>query len=284
MGNRQTHGVDFFETWAPVVQWSMVRLMLILSAKLGLQSAQADITAAFVHAKLAEDECIYVHQPRDFVGDPAHCYKLKHALYRLRQAPRYFFEYLKKRIELCGTKQSHLDPCLFIGPNMIVITYIDDLLIYSKDDKHIEGFINGMKNEKVDLQKEGTAEGFRGVDIQHDNKLQTITLTQSGLTQHVITALGLCSSNSAKYDTPTETAALHRDAEGAAASGTISYPSVLGMLLNLSDHTRPDISFAVHQCARYTFRPKLKHEIALKQIGQYLEGTSRKGPYQKAGK
>ena len=252
--------------------------MLILSAELGLQSAQADITAAFVHATLAEDECIYVRQPRGFVGDPAYCYTLKHALYGLLQAPCYFFEYLKKRIELCGAKQVHLDPCLFIRPNIIAITYVNDLLIYSKDDKHIKGFFNGMKNEKVDLRKEGMAEGFLGVDIQHDNKPQTITLTQSGLTQRVITALGLCSSNSVKCDTPTETAALPKDADGAAASGMIGYPCVVRMLLYLSGHSRPDISFAVHQCSRYTFQPKLKkHEIALKRIGLYLKGTADKG-------
>ena len=50
----QIEGVDFWETWAPVVQWSTVRTMMALSIKLGLKSAQADITGAFVHADLAK--------------------------------------------------------------------------------------------------------------------------------------------------------------------------------------------------------------------------------------
>ena len=162
MGNRQTYGVEYFETWSPVVQWSVVCLMLVLSAKLGLKLAQAGITAAFLHAKVEEDECMYVRQPRGFVGDPSYCYKLKRALYLygLLQSPRYFFEHLKKRIEICGAKQSHLDPCLFIGPNIIVITYVNDLLIYSKDDRNIETFLDKMKKQKIDLRKDGTAEGF----------------------------------------------------------------------------------------------------------------------------
>ena len=49
------------------------------------------------------------------------------------------------------------------------------------------------------------------------------------------------------------------------------------MMLYLCGHSRPDISFAVHQCARYTFTPKRSHEKALIRIGRYLKGTIDKG-------
>ena len=49
------------------------------------------------------------------------------------------------------------------------------------------------------------------------------------------------------------------------------------MLLYLQGHTRPDISFAVNQCARYAFRAKKSHEEAMKRIGRYLKGTADKG-------
>jgi hypothetical protein len=48
----QIEGVDFFQTSAPVVQWMTVCSMMILATRLNLVSAQADITAAFVHAPL----------------------------------------------------------------------------------------------------------------------------------------------------------------------------------------------------------------------------------------
>ena len=48
------------------------------------------------------------------------------------------------------------------------------------------------------------------------------------------------------------------------------------MLLHLQNNTRPDITFAVSQCARYTFCPKLSHEKDLKRIGRYLKGTNTK--------
>jgi hypothetical protein len=57
----------------------------------------------------------------------------------------------------------------------------------------------------------------------------------------------------------------------------VNYAAVVGMLLYLSGHSRPDIAFAVHQVARYTFKPTRRHEQALIRIGRYLKGTRDKG-------
>jgi hypothetical protein len=59
-------GIDFFETWAPVVQWSTIRIVMVLAATLNLHSLQCDVTATFIHGRVPPDEEIYVHQPRGF--------------------------------------------------------------------------------------------------------------------------------------------------------------------------------------------------------------------------
>ncbi len=64
-------------------------------------------------------------------------------------------------------------------------------------------------------------------------------------------------------NTPADAVALGRDVDGKEASGSINYASVVGMLLHLG-HSQPDISFATHQCARYTHSPEQTHEDALK--------------------
>eukprot|EP00957_Ditylum_brightwellii_P139567 10636505-Ditylum_brightwellii.AAC.1 len=43
-------------------------------------------------------------------------------------------------------------------------------------------------------------------------------------------------------------------------------------MMYLASTTRPDIAFAIYQCAHFTHNPKHSHEIALKQIGRYLAG------------
>jgi hypothetical protein len=281
-GDMEKEGIDFFETWSPVVQWTTVRSMMILAANRGLVTAQADITAAFVHADLKEDEHIYVRQPAGFKRGDNMCLKLKKSVYGLKQAPRYFFRYLTKRLQSkeIGLKQSERDPCLFVGKSVIAVVYVDDILFFAKDDAAIQNVIDLLKAKGVAIRWEGTAEGFLGVDIERTTTASgqpQITLLQKGLTKRIITALGLDSSLSTSISTPAEAAPLPKDTNGEPASGNINYAATVGMLLYLSGHSRPDIAFAVHQVARYTFQPRRRHEQALIRIGRYLKGTKDKG-------
>ena len=56
-----------------------------------------------------------------------------------------------------------------------------------------------------------------------------------------------------------------------------SYASIVGMLLYLSNNTRPDITFAVSQVARFTHAPKASHASAVKIILRYLARTPNHG-------
>jgi hypothetical protein len=60
-------------------------------------------------------------------------------------------------------------------------------------------------------------------------------------------------------------------------SKEFEYRHVIGKLLYLEKSTRPDISCAVHQCARHCANPKIQHTIAVKRIGRYLLATKDKG-------
>ena len=129
-GDRQKEGIDFFETWAPVVQWSTIQIVMVFTAKLGLQSVQCDITAAFIHGCVPPEEEIYVHQPRGVKqeeGDKVLC--LQRTLYGLCQLPQYFYKYFTERLAKQGLTPSNFDPCLFLSSILIGIVYVDDVLI-----------------------------------------------------------------------------------------------------------------------------------------------------------
>jgi hypothetical protein len=66
LGDKQIQGIDFFETYSPVVQWTTIRLMLILECVLGLVSKQGDVTCAFLHAILPNRKCVYIKMPHGF--------------------------------------------------------------------------------------------------------------------------------------------------------------------------------------------------------------------------
>ncbi|KAL7477999.1 LOW QUALITY PROTEIN: hypothetical protein ACHAW6_003788 [Cyclotella cf. meneghiniana] len=139
---------------------------------------------------------------------------------------------------------------------VIAITYIDDLLFYTRDDNSINLLIVALKANDIWICREGTAEGFLGVDISCTyaslGSNPTVTLKQKGT--------GLCTSYTTKLDTPAERSPLSRDINGAPALGSFNYAAVIGMLLYLSVHSCPAIAFTVHQCARYTFAPTAFHK------------------------
>ena len=65
----QLEGVDFFETYAQVVQWTTIWSMFILEVLLGLKSKLGDVTCAFLHADLAPDDTVYVDMSLTFRSD-----------------------------------------------------------------------------------------------------------------------------------------------------------------------------------------------------------------------
>ncbi len=69
----------------------------------------------------------------------------------------------------------------------------------------------------------------------------------------------------------------HKDEPNHDESKSFNYRQVIRKLLHLEKSTRPDISFALHQCARFCAKPKTKHVEALKQIGRYLLAAEDKG-------
>ncbi len=92
-----------------------------------------------------------------------------------------------------------------------MVIYVDDILIYGNSASEIDALIKELKKDDTSLHKEGTAEGYLGVDITQNG--DTITLLQEGLTEQIISALGLDSKYSTPVDTPAEYAALGRDLE-----------------------------------------------------------------------
>jgi hypothetical protein len=158
---------------------------MILVIKLNLMLVQCDITAAFIHGCVPPTETIYIHQPRGFhCGNGDEVLRLKRALYGLKQSSWYFFQYLTERLIKQGLTASALDPCLFISSNLIVLIYVDDILIYGRTAAEIDTLIDNIQKDDISLHKEGTAEGYHGVDISKEGS--KFILRQEGLTKRII--------------------------------------------------------------------------------------------------
>ena len=271
-GFEQVEGRDYFETYAPVVQWLTVRLILVMTIIMGLENKQIDYTAAFVQAPIDTD--VYIDMPRMF-STIGKVWKLKKSIYGLKQSPRNYFLHMKQKLEKLGFTQSNADPCLFISATVICLIYVDDALLVYKDQSAVDDLTKRMKIEKMLFNVESDVAGYLGVLI--DRKTDgTIIMRQSGLAKRVIEALHLDDASCTSTDTPC-TSFLPIDEAGTPATGLYNYASVVGMLTYLSGHSRNDISLAVSQVARFVHSPKQSHEEALERIGRYLKGTYENG-------
>jgi hypothetical protein len=271
-GFEQVEGVDYFETFAPVVMWLTVRLLLIMSILLKLETAQIDYTAAFVHADI--DCLVYVAMPPGF-GVPGQVWKLRKSLYGLSQSPRNYFLYTRDKLIKMGFVQSEADPCLFISPDIICLIYVDDALLFYKDKQSIHTLTDKMKQEGMLFREEESVAGYLGVHIDRKDD-GTIHLTQKGLADKIVDSLHLSGADVAPVDTPC-TKYVPIEEDGELAHGEFSYPSVVGQLNYLQGHSRPDITLATSQVPRFVHKPKRSHELALIRLGRYLKGTAAKG-------
>jgi Reverse transcriptase (RNA-dependent DNA polymerase) len=237
-GDKQKEGVDYFDTFAPVVSWQTVRLMLVLSIILNLSTKQVDYTAAFVHApidippnfdKMTDEEKrkigVFVQMPRGF-SQYNKVLKLNKSLYGLKQAPRNFFLHLKSKLESIGfVSQQDLDPCLFISDKVICLVYVDDTLFYSAKAEFIDDVIERLRAVEMDLEVEGEVAGFFGEHIQRNTAESEITFTQTGLIKRIIEAVGV--THLPAKSTPADFVPLVKDLDGDPIDGTFNYSRLL---------------------------------------------------------
>ena len=130
-GFLQEGGIDYHETFSPVIKTTTIQLLLALAISQGWHIHQLDISNAFLHGDL--QEIIYMDQPPGFQNTqfPHHVCQLKKSLYGLKQAPREWFHKLTGELLKLGFQDSKTDTSLFYtlnGPIYLLI-YVDDILL-----------------------------------------------------------------------------------------------------------------------------------------------------------
>jgi Reverse transcriptase (RNA-dependent DNA polymerase) len=157
-----------------------------------------------------------------------------------------------------------------------MIIYTDDTIITGPDEQGIDDIIQQI-SQHFKITSAETVTNFLGVHLHCDIKNKTISMTQTVLIQSIIRDVGL-NDNSNGRETPAYTnKTMTNGSNTKPHHEKWNYRGVIGKLNYLEKHTRPDISYAVHQCARYMSQPTEEHGKAVKAIVRYLISTKDKG-------
>lgn len=271
-GYAQQHGVDYFDTFAPVARLDTIRLLLALAAKKGWKIFQLDVKSAFLNGFLEEE--IYVEQPEGFVTKRVEdkVYLLKKALYGLKQAPRAWNSRIDDHLLKLGFKKSLSEATLYIKatPNndvLIVSLYVDDLLVTGSESKLVEEFKHQMQ-EVFEMTDIGEMSYFLGMEILQEQ--QGIFISQKKYGKEILKKFGM--ENCKPVSTPLALNEKLIKEDGSDKVDASIYRSLIGCLMYLTA-TRPDILYAASLLSRFMQNPSELHLKVAKRVLRYVKGS-----------
>jgi hypothetical protein len=146
-GGMQTWGQNYWETYAPVVNWASVRLICAIAKIHGLSSKSINFVLAFPQADLEILVCMELpigFEAPDGENHKTYVLKLKKSLYGLKQAGYNWFTKLSNGLQDRGFVQSNIDPCIFFGHKCIILTYVDNCIILGDMHDQINALIQSL--------------------------------------------------------------------------------------------------------------------------------------------
>ncbi|GJS40117.1 uncharacterized mitochondrial protein-like protein [Tanacetum coccineum] len=194
-----------------------------------------DVKNAFLNSYLNEE--VYMKPPPGIPHQLGEVCKLHKALYKLKQAPRAWYEKFSIVVTSLGFVSSNHDSALFVKRSsvgrILLSLYVDDMIITGDD-------YNGIKSLKAKLSHR-----FAMKDL--DNMIAEIPIDAK-----------------AKY-TPTD---------GNPLPDPSLYRTIVGSLIYLTV-TQSDIAYVVHIVSQFVTTPTTVHWAIVLQILRYLRAEYR---------
>jgi hypothetical protein len=277
-GFKQKFGIDYLDTYSPVVKPTTVRVVLSLAVSRGWTMRQIDIQNAFLNGYLKEE--VYMAQPPGYESSQApqhYICKLNKALYGLKQAPRSWHSRLTDKLQELGFRPSLADASLFIlkqpSVTIYMLIYVDDIIIVSSSSAATDKLIKNLATEFA-LKDLGTLNYFLGIEVVPQQK--GVVLSQRRYAQELLLKAKM--DKCKPISTPMAASEKISRDDGTFLKGEeqLQYRSIVGGLQYLTI-TRPDLSFAVNRVCQFIQAPTDVHWGAVKRILRFLKGTAGHG-------
>jgi Reverse transcriptase (RNA-dependent DNA polymerase)/gag-polypeptide of LTR copia-type len=277
-GFTQIPGVDFTESFSPVVNDITLRILITIWIMKSYYAEQIDVVAAFLLGPL--DEEIYLKCPVGYDLPTNKCLLLLKSMYGLVQAARQFWKLFCKEMKGMKFNQSQVDPCLYHkktdGGMVYVLQYVDDGIILGSEEM--------VKNTILDIKKRmritetGRVKEYIGCSIYHDKNRRRAVIHQTRLIETLEKMYGV--EESKEYKTPAAPGTVLEKAESPVLIDEEKhqeYRTGVGKLLWLLKHSRPDLSNAVRELSKVLDDTEPGHYKAMNRCIQFVLKTKNLG-------
>ncbi|RVW88003.1 Retrovirus-related Pol polyprotein from transposon TNT 1-94 [Vitis vinifera] len=259
-GFSQRPGIDYEETYSPVMDAITFRFLISLAVSEGLDMRLMDVITAYLYGSMDND--IYMKIPEGFKLPDAnntkphsmYSIKLQRSLYGLKQSGLMWYNRLSEYLLKEGYVNNPICPCIFIKKSetgfAIIAVYVDDLNLVGTLEE-LTRTTNYLKKE-FEMKDLGKTKFCLGLQIEHFPN--GVLVHQSTYIKKVLKRFYMDKAHL-----------------------LIPYLSAIGALMYLANCTRPDIAFSINLLARYNSAPTRRHWNGIKHILRYLRGTTDMG-------
>jgi hypothetical protein len=191
-GRKQVYGMNYFETYTPVVTWFAIRLMIIFGIIFCWALQQVDFVMAYAQAPIEMDIYMELLQgiQTKHMNSKKHILKLEKNIYGQKQAGRVRKSFLVDKLTSIGFTTSLIDDYVFFRGDVIFMVYVDDGIFLGSDDLQLQEVIKEIQNLALNIEDQGHPVDYIGVNIKK-LKDDSYEFTQQALLDSIINDVGL---------------------------------------------------------------------------------------------
>ena len=273
-GFTQQYGVDYFENFSPTPQIGGVRVVIGFILHHQLKRARADVTGAFLNAKLKEK--IFLKLPRGVKFQGSEYVQLLKSCYGLKQAGRDWNDMQHEIISKFDPelKRSKTDPCIYFKitkeHKFILSVHVDDYIIGYDNQEYYDKFVKHY-NEHVPMTT------YPEVDFILQMKINwlgnKVTMDQNRMITTLAIKHGLGESTKVSKTPMPPGIVLTPKEDSEDFPEGCPYPELVCAMLFIARYTRPDVLFHITYLCRFLTKYNRTHWKQAMNVLRYLKHT-----------
>ena len=267
-GDLQKSGIDYRQTFAPVVKFVSLRVLLTYAGLRRFSTKHFDIESAFLYGSV--DLEVYMQQPQGFEDGTNRVCKLNKAIYGLCQAARQFYLRLDEILRDIGYQRLSADWAIWAREDgAFIAVHVDDMFAAGSQLQLDTAY--AQLNKYLTVKDLGEIRRYLGLEIRYVDGI--FHVSQESYARKILEEFKF--EEAATAPTPMVDAENWDRVDSPLLNDGAKekYQSAVGMLLYLMHGSRPDISFAVIKLSQYSSCPRQFHWNGVKRIFKYVKGT-----------